>query len=113
MSADNDGTLGKAPNPRVLIGKNYNCNLAQILKGFTLISHLPALYRAARRNKSPRSLCGGPDQSAAVLCGVNNKGVCCFMSCCCILHFLTADNRHHVMKVGFKLLALPLMGLEV
>lgn len=36
MSADNDGTLGKAPNLTVLIGKNYNCNLAQMLEGFIL-----------------------------------------------------------------------------
>lgn len=38
MSVDNDGTLGKVPNPRILIGENYNFNLGQMLAVFMPIN---------------------------------------------------------------------------
>lgn len=68
MSADNDGTLGKVLNPRVLIGKNYNCDLAQTLMGFMLINHLLALRRLPEETRLP-----GPYQAALIdqqLCSV-------------------------------------------
>lgn len=43
MSLDNDGTPGTVPNPQVLTGYNYSCNLAQLLVGFMHLSPLQLL----------------------------------------------------------------------
>lgn len=56
MSTDNGETLGKAPNPRVLIGKNSNCNLTQVLAGFMLISPASAPVRDGRKKQDSPAL---------------------------------------------------------
>lgn len=69
MSVHNDGTLGKVPSSRVLIGENFKCNLAPRREGFMHINPtfmLQPLLRVARRNKALEFLSGGPDPSATL-----------------------------------------------
>jgi hypothetical protein len=40
--------LGKVPNPRVLTGKDYNCNRARVLEVCVLRNLLQPLLKAAR-----------------------------------------------------------------
>ena len=68
MSVDKDVTLGKVSNPWVPGGKNYNCNLAQGFGSFMLINPASVHSQVATVNQQ------------LLLCGVNNKSLCSFMS---------------------------------